>query len=76
MITFSQGGAAKIKSNQFSEFGSRTDSLHQENEILKLLESMYGAFKNVRLFICGLICRHDNPITKECLSLFQGQLFC
>ena len=24
MITFSQGGAAKIKSKQFSEFGSRT----------------------------------------------------
>ena len=26
MITFSQGGTAKIKSRQFSEFGSRTRS--------------------------------------------------
>ena len=25
IITFSKGGAAKIKSEQFSEFGSRTD---------------------------------------------------
>ena len=29
MITFSQGGAAKIKSKQFSEFGSRTTLLFQ-----------------------------------------------
>ena len=28
MITFSQGGAAKIKSKQFSEFGSRTKELY------------------------------------------------
>ena len=27
MITFSQGGAAKIKSKQFSEFGTQTNML-------------------------------------------------
>ena len=32
MITFSQRGAAKIKSNQFSEFGSRTNTLASPND--------------------------------------------
>ena len=35
MITFSQGGAAKIQSEQFSEFGFRTMSGHHIIIILK-----------------------------------------
>ena len=57
MRTFSQGDAAKIKSKQFSEFGSRTTSLTVQSMELLLREE--GLFMN--------ISRVD--VTKEILGI-------
>ena len=61
-ITFSQGGAAKIKSKQFSEFGSRTKNLNhiyfqqnpEHSQILKTLPIEYGLGTHRENKVCSL----------------------
>ena len=65
MITFSQGGVAKIESKQFSDFGSRTK--HAEGK-LRCLTSR-RSFATKTNFICCSSRKMNFGQTSEILSL-------